>query len=139
MKRPAAKKPLARKPQIKGAAAKKPAVKKAAAKKPQPKKKIGAPPPGYTINPSGTMLVPAFATRRSTTPASKLREGISKAQSEIKESLQEIAALMTMDFEVAEIEFSISFSADGKFLGFGVGGSTAIKIKIKPIEDNGGD
>jgi len=67
-------------------------------------------------------------------PATKLRKGLAAAQTEIKESLQEIATLLTLDFEVSEIELSISFSADGKFLGFGVGGATSIKVKIRPIE-----
>lgn len=80
------------------------------------------------------MLVEERISSVSLTPASKLRKGLTAAQTEIKESLQEIATLLTHDFEVSEIELSISFSADGKFLGFGVGGATSIKVKIRPIE-----
>lgn len=119
---------------VKRAAAKKAPAKKKVAKRAPTKKAIAAPPAGYSRNPRGTLLVPAGKAKGSITPASKLRAGIAKAQDEIKESLQEIATLMTMDFEVAEIELAISFSADGKFLGFGVGGATSIKVKIKPIE-----
>ena len=68
-------------------------------------------------------------------PASKLREGLAAAQDDIKQSLQEIATIMTMNFEVAEIELSMSFSAKGEFLGFGVGGAASIKVKIKPVQD----
>ena len=60
---------------------------------------------------------------------------MAKAQSEIRESLQEITAALSMNFEISEIELSISFSADGKFLGFGVGGATSLKIKIRPSGD----
>ena len=67
--------------------------------------------------------------------ASKLREGLAAAQDDIKQSLQEIAAIMTMDFEIAEIELSMSFSAKGEFLGFGVGGAASIKVKIKPAHN----
>jgi hypothetical protein len=119
---------------VKRAAAKKAPAKKTVAKRAPAKKAIAAPPAGYSRNPRGTLLVPSGKAKGSITPASKLRAGITKAQDEIKESLQEIATLMTMDFEVAEIELTISFSADGKFLGFGVGGATSIKVKIKPIE-----
>lgn len=120
----------------KKAAAKPTPAKKAAAKQASPKKKVARPPVGFTRNPRGVVLVPSDNAMSVVTPASRLREGLARAQDEIKESLQEIAALMTMDFEVAEIELSISFSADGKFLGFGVGGATSIKVKIKPVEAN---
>lgn len=95
---------------------------------------VGVPPPGYSISSDGLLFVPSSSKKTSITPASKLRDGITKAKNEIRQSLQEIAALMAMDFEVSEIEFSVSFSADGKFLGFGVGGAASIKVKIKPVE-----
>lgn len=98
------------------------------------KKMVGVPPPGFSINSDGLLFVPSSSNKTSITPASKLRNGITKAKNEIRQSLQDIATLMTMDFEVSEIEFSVSFSADGKFLGFGVGGAASIKVKIKPVE-----
>lgn len=109
------------------------AKKAASAKKAAPAKKaIVIAPPGYATNPKGFVLVPADAVKNAVTPASKLREGLTKAQAEIRESLHEIATTLSMDFEISEIELSISFSADGKFLGFGIGGATSLKIKIKP-------
>lgn len=42
---------------------------------------------------------------------------------------------MTMDFEVSEIELSMSFSAKGEFLGFRIGGAASIKVKIKPVQN----
>jgi hypothetical protein len=35
-------------------------------------------------------------------------------------------------FDINEIEIAISFSAEGKFLGFGVGGAASITLRIKP-------
>ena len=110
------------------------------AKKAAPAKKaIAAPPPGFGTNPKGLVLVPENFVTGAVTPASKLKEGMAKAQSEIRESLQEIANILTMDFEISEIELSISFSADGKFLGFGIGGATSIKVKIKPVAQADGE
>jgi hypothetical protein len=83
------------------------------------------------------VLVPQAIVTGAVTPAGKLKEGMAKAQSEIRESLQELASVLTMDFEISEIELSISFSADGKFLGFGIGGATSIKVKIKPVGQSG--
>jgi hypothetical protein len=113
----------------------KPASRKAVVKK-AAKKLFQSPPPGYIRSTSSDLFVPSSSQKNAITPASKLRDGIKKAQSEIKQSLQEIASLMTMDFAVSEIEFSVSFSADGKFLGFGVGGAASIKVKIKPVEND---
>ncbi len=65
-------------------------------------------------------------------PANKLRNGFEKAKTEIKDMIEEIASILTSEYKIKEIELEVSFSADGKFLGFGVGGSTSIKIKITP-------
>ena len=65
-------------------------------------------------------------------PASKMRKGIKKAQDEIRGMIREIAALMTDDFAITEIELTAGFNADGKFMGFGIGGDASIKIKIAP-------
>jgi hypothetical protein len=32
------------------------------------------------------------------------------------------------------MEVEVSFSADGKFMGFGVGGATSFKISVGPAE-----
>lgn len=103
------------------------------AKKAAPARTANAtPPPGYTPNNMGVLLVPQDYAATKVTPASKLKEGMAKARYEIRESLHELAATLTMDFEISEIELAISFSAEGKFLGFGIGGATSIKVKIKP-------
>jgi hypothetical protein len=109
-------------------------VKKAAAKhaaKPVGKRVV---PPGYCLNNGGRLLVPNQLSTSAIVRPSKLRQGLISAQEEIRKSFKEIAAFSSQDFEVAEIEVSISFNADGKFLGFGVGGAFSIKIKIKPTE-----
>lgn len=113
--------------------AKKAVPAKKAAPPHRPKGKvISSAPIGYAASPNGLVFVPESTLKSTITPASKLRQGMIKAQAEIRESLQEIAATLSMDFEISEIELSVSFNADGKFLGFGVGGATSLKIKIKP-------
>lgn len=110
-------------------AARKPAAKKPAARK-RAAKKLPRVPSGY-VESDGGILTPGGG---DVTPPSKLRAGLSSARKEIAKTLNEIVSVMTQDFEIAEIEVSASFSADGKFLGFGVGGATTIKVKIKPSE-----
>lgn len=62
---------------------------------------------------------------------SKLQKGLVTAQSQIRKMLD---AILPEDgsFEVKEISLEVSFSADGKFLGIGVGGATSMTIKIAP-------
>lgn len=66
----------------------------------------------------------------------KLQAGIESAKDQIKGTLKNIASLFTQDFEVSEIELSVTFTADGKFLGFGTGGAMSAKVKIRPSNDS---
>ena len=106
--------------------------------------RINSPTPGYSKPHGSVVLVPetmkeskssSAASKPKAVAASKIRAGITSAQTEIKQSLQDIAAMMSMEFEVSEIELSLSFSANGEFMGFGVGGAASIKVKIKPTSN----
>ena len=97
-----------------------------ARKKLAKKKKIR----GYSTTESG-ILVPTGTT--SPVQPSKLKSGFAKAKKEINSLAEEIITTMNDEYAISEIELSASFSADGKFLGIGVGGATTIKIKISPI------
>jgi len=48
--------------------------------------------------------------------------------------VQEIVDTATNDYIISEIELTASFNAEGKFMGFGVGGEVSIVIKIKPVQ-----
>lgn len=89
------------------------------------------PEPGFTTSNAG-LFVPAGNGATSYVPTGKLQAGIESAKDQIKGTLQNIAAVFTQDFEVAEIELSVTFTADGKFLGFGTGGAMSVKVKIRP-------
>ena len=118
----------------------KPAAKKAVAK-PAVRRGVGKPAGsirgktelGYTVQPSGLHVLTESTTSTVITPG-KLQVGIESAKSQIKSTLQNLATVFTEDFEVAEIELSVTFSADGKFLGFGTGGAMSIKVKIRPTK-----
>ena len=97
------------------------------AKRKTAKRKIGSNPSGYSTS-GGGLLIPKD---HKPVPPKKIESGISKAKKEI-ESLMESLSDLTDGYQVAEIELAASFSADGKFLGIGVGGATTISIKFKP-------
>ena len=93
------------------------------------KKSYSSVPPGYLESKEGVFLPEAHA---SPVPSSRLKSGFKKARKEIEAILDEIAATMTQDYSISEIELVASFSADGKFMGIGVGGAASIKFKIVP-------
>jgi len=124
-------KKAAKKP-AKKAAAKKP-TKKAAAKRVARKsvaRKATIPriPSGYVLKPGTKLIIPAS----SVVAPSKMKAGLMKAKDEIDGLIQEIVDIATTDYEISEIEFATSFSADGKFLGVGVGGSATVTFRIRP-------
>ena len=129
-------KAIAKKPAAKKAVAKKSEAKKAVVSKPAAKRPLPKVPVGYSNSTSG-ILIPSGASNRDVVPPSKLRAGIKAAQAEIRKSLDDIISIMTQDFEIYEIELTASFNADGKFLGFGVGGAATITIRIRPCEHEG--
>jgi hypothetical protein len=113
--------------------AKKPAAKKASAKKvavaKKPAAKKRAPPePGYARG-AGGIYVPKDIV--VPVKASKLKAGLVTAKAQLSEMLDDLADFSS-DFTLAEIEMQVSFSADGKFLGVGVGGATSITLRLKP-------
>lgn len=89
---------------------------------------------GFKIIEGGELLVPtSFATKTIVAP-NKLQAGLKASQGQIKQTLRNLTTIFTQDFEVAEIELSVGFNADGKFLGFGMGGDVSIKVKIRPTK-----
>ena len=93
-------------------------------------RKVPAPRGGYVPTSAG-VLVPARYAEKPV-PSNKLVRGLTAARSQIEKAIGELASIMTEDYRIDEIEFSVSFDADGRFLGFGVGGAASIKVKIKP-------
>ena len=82
------------------------------------------------ITPGG-IIVPTRTIRPI--PTSKLKEGVETAKTEIKKMIDEVASILTTEYDIKEIELEVSFNASGKFIGFGAGGAASIKIKIAPV------
>ncbi len=99
--------------------------KTAATAKKQASRKVA----GYAVT-EGGVLVPAVVA--TPVPGSKLRAGFKRARKEIDAVVEEMTDSLKGDFHISQIELSASFNADGKFLGFGVGGAATIKITITP-------
>ena len=109
-----------------------PGAKKAAKKSARKRSAVHRLPAGYSTTSSG-LLIPA--SDAGPVPAGKLRTGILEAQRDIDRTIGQLLHSISGDFEIKEIELTASFSADGKFLGFGVGGSASLKITIRPTAE----
>ena len=88
-------------------------------------------PSGYMLFQDTDILVPTMASEPVL--PKKIRSGIERSKEEISKLMKELSDL-TDGYEIKEIELAVSFSADGKFLGIGVGGATTIKIRFMPNE-----
>ena len=63
----------------------------------------------------------------------KVIEGLEAAVGKIEDIISVInCSLQSSD--ISEVELTISFDAQGKLLGIGVGGATSITIRIKPLK-----
>jgi hypothetical protein len=109
---------------------------KAAAKKAAAKKAIRPTYPAferplegdYRLAKSG-LLIPKSA--QTPVAPSKIRSGLLAAKEQLADMIDELVEF-SGNLSVSEIELQVSFTADGKFLGVGVGGATSIKLRIIP-------
>jgi len=92
-------------------------------------KRIEQVPSGYTKTMTG-LVVPTNVAK--VVDPSKLRKGLRDAHRAIADLLEELAGSLGDGFAVREIELTASFSADGKFLGFGVGGAATVTVRMGP-------
>lgn len=83
----------------------------------------------HTINDSG-IAVPLSII--GIVPVSKLEAGLEKAQIGILKLVRSFSKFATAEYTVKEIEVSLGFDANGKFLGIGVGGAASVKMKLSP-------
>lgn len=106
---------------------------KSAPKKKAVKKRKGLRPPASSARRGGRGLnVPLESNGvPEPLPTSKLEKGLAEAKLLIRDMVHELAAAMGDDAELTEVGCVLSFSADGKFLGVGVGGATSLRCKFR--------
>ena len=110
-------------------AAKKKAKKKVAKKKAK-KKPL---PPGYSKRTSGLVVPSDVESIDTVVEPSRLVNGLRSAKREVGNLIDELDDFAE-GYDVSEVSLEVSFSADGKFLGVGVGGATSIGLKLTPNE-----
>ena len=126
-KKTTAKKKIAKKKVIKRKPAKKKVSKRKVAKRAAKRKE-----PGY-VRTTGGIFVPE-STAEPVAPG-KLQKGLTKAAKEIDSLIDDILSSLSGSYDIEQIELDASFSADGKFMGFGVGGAVSVRIRVVPERD----
>ena len=118
---------------MKRSARKRRSLRKGTGRKTSKKKAASSPPSPARIDPGyarrGHLIVPQEYAKPVL--PSKLEDGIKSARAEIQTLLDSLF-LEDGSYEVEQISLTVSFSADGKFLGIGVGGATSMTISIRP-------
>ena len=111
-------------------------VAKKKASKVAAKKKVGRKktPQGYSKSSGGVLVPEKGNTVETPVPPSKIRAGLANSKNELEKLMEDLSD-MTDNYTVSEIELAVSFSADGKFLGVGIGGASTIKIRFRPHDE----
>lgn len=109
---------------------------KRVAKKKGAKKKAGRgrPPAGFKRRSSSNLFVPTTHEESVVVNTTKIEQGITEAQFHIRRAVHSMQETLGDDIELTEVQLELSFSADGKFLGIGIGGATSIRITVKPSD-----
>jgi hypothetical protein len=68
----------------------------------------------------------------SVVPPDKFMTGFKKARHQINHLIDDIVGSMKSKIFITELELSLSFNANGDFLGFGEDGDAVIRIKVDP-------
>ncbi len=86
-------------------------------------------PRGFGADPNTGLITPKAA--QAPIKASKLKKGLQDARKVLDNSIAEIMA-PSDDYDIKEIELSLTFGVKGEFLGFGGSGGTSVKVRIGP-------
>lgn len=80
---------------------------------------------------------PAPAPRVAAAPlvsAQQLKAGIGQANRALAEVVEQFGHTLRGDYDIGALEVTVSFDAEGRFLGFGAGGATSMKLSLTPLD-----
>ena len=64
----------------------------------------------------------------------QLKAGIGQANKALAEVVEQFGTTLRGDYDIGAIEVSVSFDADGRFMGFGSGGAASMKLSLTPLD-----
>lgn len=66
-------------------------------------------------------------------PVARLKEGVAQANRALAEVIEQFGSTLSGDYDISTLEVSVSFSEDGRFLGFGQGGAATMTLSVTPL------
>ena len=66
-------------------------------------------------------------------PVARLKEGVAQANRALAEVIEQFGSTLSGDYDISALEVSVSFSEDGRFLGFGQGGAATMTLSVTPL------
>lgn len=76
----------------------------------------------------------ARAPVASAVSVQQLKAGIGQANRALAEVVEQFGTTLHGDYDIGAIEVSVSFGADGRFMGFGSGGAASMKLSLTPLD-----
>lgn len=76
---------------------------------------------------------PAAAATPRPVPAARLKEGVAQANRALAEVIEQFGSTLSGDYDISALEVMVSFSEDGRFLGFGQGGAATMTLSVTPL------
>ena len=90
---------------------------------------------GFATGRYGILVPDAIATNqvpKKPIAPSKLAKGLVELMEELDSLAADDLFTTSKSFEVQEVSLTASFSAEGRFVGFGIGGATSISLTLGP-------
>jgi hypothetical protein len=84
-----------------------------------------------TTAPAATQRPPAGA---QPVPAQKLKDGVVQANKALAGLIEQFGNTIHGDYDISQLEATVSFDRDGRFIGFGTGGAVSFSLTITPLE-----
>jgi hypothetical protein len=66
-------------------------------------------------------------------PVARLKEGVAQANRALAEVIEQFGSTLSGDYDISALEVMVSFSEDGRFLGFGQGGAATMTLSVTPL------
>lgn len=66
-------------------------------------------------------------------PVARLKEGVAQANRALAEVIEQFGSTLSGDYDISELEVMVSFSEDGRFIGFGAGGACTMTLSVTPL------
>lgn len=74
------------------------------------------------------------APSRGPVPVARLKNGVRDANRALAEVVEQFGHTLEGGYDISELEVTVSFGDDGRFLGFGQGGAAAMTLSITPVD-----